>query len=427
MLEYSERYASFSLGQGNFEPHDKGMYFVNEKAGFFSDLSDTKLLASTIDTVRQLYRLTPDQPFLAQVHECYEKALQESQYLELHGVWFAVGSGGQSGYKYRLQNNEEGIIIFLKNRRQSGDCRGSHLKIEFSPHYLLNRKPEEVQDFADAVSQWVSVDAPEHGGVALHLALDVQGWEPSEDFLERLTTRSKRLFCHDAIEKVDFSLSEVAVTYGNRQTITVGSVKSVQMCCYDKTAEAKKSDKIHYMESVWQGQDKNGLIENVDYDSEKNVRRIEMRLHHSVMKQFQRGSDIELRSYLQAYEHLGALWRYGMNCFRLDYIKDVIDPYWQLFIEDADFHWCHQGKTYKRAYKKPGVGNEKNVTLALGNWISIIARSKMNSHTAWKCLKKSGMFGDIVEYYGNRGIDPSQLFEMITQSLIDRRMVGKAA
>lgn len=41
--------------------------------------------------------------------------------------------------------------------------------------------------------------------------------------------------------------------------------------------------------------------------------------------------------------------------------------------------------------------------------------------------KKSGMFGDIVDYYGCRDVAPSQIFEMVTQALIDRRVVGKAA
>lgn len=426
MVTYSNRYTSFSCGQGNFEPHEKGLYFANEKAGFMADLSDVKLLSSTVDTVRQLYRMTLNQQFLAEVHALYDQALFEPQFIHLHGIEFSVGSGGQSGYKFRLQNNEEGIIIFMKNRRQAPDSAGSHLKIEFSPKYLIANTPRDVQMFSDGIAEWVSRGPATYAGVALHLALDVQGWEPDVDFLRNLKTRSRRNYAFDGVETASFTLSEAAVTYGDRQTITVGSVKAVQMCCYDKIAEAKKSDKLHFMESIWTGKERDSFSD-CSYDPEQGVRRIEMRFHHSVIRQFEKGSDVELSSYLAAYEHLGALWGYAMDSIRLHFEKDVIDPYWQLFLEDADFHWCHEGKTYKRAYKKPGIGNEKNVTLALGNWISIIARLNMTTPKAWGCLKKSGMFEDIKAYYGARGVGVDGIYMMISDALKQRRLVGKAA
>lgn len=425
MVNYSDRFLSFAFGQGDFEPHDKGLYFVNTKSDFLADLSGVKLLSSTIDTVRQLYKLTPCFNFIGQIDELYELAIDSSQYMELHGYEFSVGHGGQSGYKYRLQNNELGVIIFFKNRRVGIDACGSHLKIEFSPHYLLHNTPEEVQNFSDAIATWVSGDSFEYAGVAPHLALDVQGWEPDETFINRLTMRSRRVHVYDGIEKADFTLSEAAVTYGDRQTITVGSVKSVQMSVYDKTTEAKKSDKMHYMESVWRGESNDFSMSA--YDPEENVRRIEFRFHHSVIRQFEKGSDVELSSYLALYEHLGALWQYGMGVIRLDHEKDVLDPYWQLFTEDADFHWSHENKTYKRAYKKPGIGNEKNVTLALGNWLSLIARTNMRPQKAWTCLKKSGMYDDVLGYYKSKGLTKSMIYEMLREALKDRRLIGKAA
>jgi len=426
MVKLNDRYTSFACGQGHFEPHPKGLYFVSEKTDVMEDLSHVSLLASTVDTVRQLYKLMLNQQFITEVHELYDQALNAPQFLHLNGYDYSVGSGGQSGYKYRLQNNEEGIIIFIKNRRQAPDAIGSHLKIEFSPKFLLANSAEEVQLVADGIAAWVSMGQVDYAGVAIHLALDVQGWEPSDDFLQRLTTRSRRIYAHDAVESASFTLSEAAVTYGDRQTITVGSVKAVQLCVYDKTEEAKKSDKLALMESIWRGRDPKEVY-NPEYDPEQPVRRVEMRFHHTVIKQFERGSDVMLSNYQAAYEHLGALWQYGMNTVRLDTKKDHIDPYWQLFSEDADFHWCHQGKQYKRAYKQPGIGNEKNVALALGNWISIMARNNISTPNAWNCLKKSGIFDDIERYYRSRGIGLDGLYAMIRDALRQRRLVGRAA
>ncbi len=355
-----------------------------------------------------------------------EIALEKSQYIEVHGYEFAVGSGGKSGYKYRLQNNEAGIIIFIKNRKVAPDVEGSHLKIELSPHYLLNTSVDDAQNFMDGVAAWLSVGNPQYQGVAPHLALDVQGWDMPEDFLNRLVMRSRRIYVHDGIESAEFNLSEAAVTYGKRETVTVGSVKSVQMSCYDKSLQARKEDKLHYFESVWTGSYEGDEFDR-QYDPEETVRRIEMRFHHSVVNQFAMGMRNEIKSYKQVYEHLGGLWKYAMNNFRLEVSKKVTDPHWSLFAEDADFHWCHEGKEYKRAYKKAGLGSEKNVTLALGNMLSLFARKNMAPQKVMKALRKSGIYSDIHSYYRSRGFTEADLYEFVRDSLKQRRLVGRAA
>lgn len=425
MTDKFERYSSYSFGQGNFEPHQRGLCFFHAKNGLLEDLGDVKLLASTVDTIRQLYSLLLCPSFLSTIEELYESSFEKSQYIEIHGVEFALGAGGKSGYKYRLQNNEEGVIVFLKNQKASAETTGSHLKIELSPHFLQANNVSQAQNFMDAVASWVSLGRAEPKGVATHLALDIQGWELPEDFLERLVMRFRRIYCHDGIEKADFTLSEAAVSYGKRETVTVGTVKSLQMCCYDKTLQAKKTDKTHYYDALWSEKYDDDLGRK--YEPGTNVTRVEMRFHHSVVNQFAMGMGESLLTYKEVFEHLGGLWRYAMNNFRLEHQKGLWDPVWQLFSEDADFHWCHEEKEYKRAQKKPGVGNEKNVTLALGNMLSIYARGNMSAHKVMACLRKSGIYGDVLAYYTSRGLAKSDLYEFIRDSLKQRRLVGRAA
>jgi len=95
--------------------------------------------------------------------------------------------------------------------------------------------------------------------------------------------------------------------------------------------------------------------------------------------------------------------------------------------EDARFY-CHEpGFMYKRARKAPGLGNEKNVTLAFGNLISIYARQGYRTYEAVRFLQRSGMWDDLAQYYRRRGVDSGQFRQIVEQKLIERRLIGKAA
>ncbi len=427
-MECFDRFGSY-FDHGHFQHDDHGRYFVNDKSCLMFDLSSVNVISSTVDTVRQLYRLMLDQSVLHGLHESYQLALKSFQKIHVHGYDFSVGSGGQSGYKYRLQNSDLGVIVFIKNQRQKIDVFGSHIKVELSPQFLLYNSVADAQCLMDAIAVWFG-DAVERSGVSLHLAADVQGWEP-DDFLGRLKARSTRRVAYDGIDTAEFDLASVAATYGDRETVTVGSVTSVQMSFYDKLKEAVKHDKLHFWNAVWSGDavpvDSFCMADQGGFDKSEGVRRLEMRFHHTVLRQFERGSGCEMTSYESAFEHLGALWRYAMRLFKLRYDDDLIDPVWQMLAEDVDFNQCHSGKSYKRAYKKPGEGNEKNVALALGNWLSIVARQGMKTQKAWRYLKVSGMFKDIKRYYQSRGIDLQGLYQLIDDGLTKRRLAGRAA
>ncbi|MBY4675895.1 hypothetical protein [Marinobacterium arenosum] len=395
--------------------------------GQIQDLSSIQLLRSTVDTVRQLYRCQLDMKVYEEIYALYEEGIKKTQTIHVHGYEFAVCNGGSSGYKIRLQNNEIGLIVFIKSRHAKIENTSSHIKVECSPKFLLKYAPEDAQNLMDGIAYWLSVGPIEHQGVAVHLALDFQGWQPGADFLDRLTCRARRCATRDGLDSFTFEASDVALRYGGLQSITVGSVKSLQMCLYDKTKEAHASDKLDFFRSQWEGE-QSGIFQHLggSYDPDKPVQRLEMRFHHSVLKQFERGSDVGLSNYLEAFDHLKGLWQYALDSIRLDFNTAWVDPIWCLLHDDVGFERASE-KVLKRAYKTPGLGNEKNVALFLGNFVSIIARNGITVDQAWNCLKASGCWEDILGYYQNRGMSQSDLYSWLALSIKQRRLVGKAA
>ena len=94
---------------------------------------------------------------------------------------------------------------------------------------------------------------------------------------------------------------------------------------------------------------------------------------------------------------------------------------------ESGFDSYETGFVYRREYKTPGVGNGKNVVLALGNMLSIYARNKFSAHYALQCLKESGIYIDACEYFRSRGLDKSDMYRFIEDGLIHRRLSSKIA
>ncbi len=63
--------------------------------------------------------------------------------------WSKGRIGRDSGYQYRLQNAEMGLILLIKNHNIKVDTLGSHLKIEVSPHALDGADPHILQGVLD--------------------------------------------------------------------------------------------------------------------------------------------------------------------------------------------------------------------------------------------------------------------------------------
>jgi len=241
----------------------------------------------------------------------------------------------------------------------------------------------------------------------------------------------------DGIDDLEFAHNTIATTYGRGETYMFGTAGALQCCIYNKTLEAKHRDKMHFWEGIWQNAVDDDL--NGTYNPEETVWRIELRFHQSVLREFAQGIPCNVDTgevlddshgfnrFIDVVPHLSGLWRTAMQSYRLDARRNLIDPAWQVMQEDARFY-CHEpGFMYKRARKEPGLGNEKNVTLAFGNLISIYARQGFRTHQAIRYLQRSGMWEDLAEYYRRRGVDSGQFRQIVEQKLIERRLVGKAA
>lgn len=386
------------------------------------DLSGVKFLHQGVDTVKQLYSGTM-RPFpLEVVQTAYEAGFR--QVVEIDGYQWLVGSGRAGGYRYTLRNADSGLVVLLGSLYVPTDKEGSHLKAELSPHYLQAHTPEQAQAELDKLAR-IFLVCPSPVGIACHVCADFQGWEPPADFEARLVTRSKRQANRKGFAVAEFDLSEVSAVYDDRQSFLYGCAAALQFAMYRKDREAKASDKIHFWEAKWNS----AHDENLEraYNPEKPVWRVETRFHHTVVEEFARGLDEEIKTYAQLSRHLTGLWRYALNSYRLDASRTYIDPFWQLLRDDVQLFAPAPDVLYKRVRKGPGVGGERNVSAALGNLLSCYARQGFTSKQSVHFLKHSGIWDDLVAWQWKKEMSLSMFHQWVEQELIIRKLMGKAA
>lgn len=439
-LKKWERHSFHSLTQGD-QGDPRGNLFLSHKGQV--DLTPMQILLTSVDTVRQLYLGTLDQDKLNKVIDCYNS---HEHYIHSDGTIYAVGGAMAGGYKYRLQNNELGVIILMKHKFHEPDSKASHIKIEASPKLIQSKDPLELQQYLDSIAAfWLN--NPEPAGCAVHMAADVQGWQPREDFLSRFVCRSKRITNSSGISDFSVETGEIASVYGRGQSMLFGTARGLQCAIYNKTREALARDKLDFWETLWNRQGGEDPYSPA-YDKNEPVWRIEVRFHQSVIREYAQGTldktgrydwlnvktgelvgtSHELLRFIDIVPHLSGLWRHATMCFRLDTTKgQLIDPAWQKLNDDCTFFDTEHQLDYRRIRKTPGQGSEKNIALALGNLISIYARQRFTENNALHCLEKSGIWGEICAYYRRRGLEPEGIKELVRKKLIERRILGKAS
>lgn len=440
-LKTWERYSLESLVENVTDP--RGRLFFSELGQI--NLGGVNVLHAGLDTVKQLYSGEIRLELLEQVERLYSEGFGEC--IELGGHVWMIGSGGASGYQFRLQNSDLGLILFLKSRYAEQDKEFSHFKIECSPHWLLPRSIETMKQELDALAAQV-LHQPQAKGCAPHICVDVQGWEPPANFSDRLVTRARRILSHDSCKVLYMDLGEVALRYNQGQSYLFGSASSVQMAVYRKDIQAKATDKLDFWQDTW-NRKAGDSYDTPAYNPDLPVWRIELRFHHAVLAEFARGAaeQLEYGSSLQAgiwshiqgvSQHLTGLWRYGLNGFRLEVQGErpssrYLDPFWQLLGEDITYFAPVGDLDYKRVKKTPGLGCEKNLMLAIGNLLSLYARHRFPPKKALECLKASGIYDDLYAYMQRKAdanfriFQESQILEFVTKALQLRTLLGKAA
>ncbi len=129
-----------------------------------------------------------------------------------------------------------------------------------------------------------------------------------------------------------------------------------------------------------------------------------------------------MKSYVDAYRHLKALWQYAMQQFQLPEGK-FYHPAWTMFMNDADFNQHHDDVVYKRVPKTPGIDNARNVALALGNILSIHARHGYTAQRSIHYLHHTGIWDDILGYLQERKISLHEFHESWARRLLERKML----
>ncbi len=400
-----------SLNQNN-EADPFGRVFLDGFHGDVFDLTDLNVIHFGVDTVRQLYRGRLKEEVLSLFHE--------PGIVDFAGKrWHTGRVGRDSGYQYRLQNADLGLILLVKSFHAAADADGHHLKIEVSPHAIRAQTAYHLQQTLNDLADQVLVNAAPVQ-CAVHIAMDVQGWVPGRDFEAKLHCRSRKNQSYSGIDSLDFA--STSAVYGRGETYTFGSASGIQLSVYDKTKEAKHRDKLDYWKTVWKG-----------YRDDLPVTRIELRFHHSVVQQFADGSVnpdtgevIDSHDYHALEPYLDGLWQYGLQGFRYLQRPGYFHPVWTVLGR----HMLTNDQPpveMKRYYKSASGFSGKNVELLLGNFISCAARQRMTARNTWRALRKLPFFQVLQDHYDSKGKDLQELRGHISELLEERYIrYGKA-
>ena len=428
-MKLSDRFSIKSLIQGVTDK--QGCIFINDK-GETTDLTNVELVGSSVDTVRQLFEGLPNLDMVKRLETFAEHHQDIVTLTDITGLktWHFTRMGKVARYRYKLQDNEEGIVILFGSYFQKLDKVGQHLKVELSPHYIGTRSVAEIWQRLNDKRLGLStifLDESRPSGCAIHLACDYQGFDLPNNFIETFSTYSRTMRSYDGLNSIDLSdISEAVASYGGAtvaKNYLIGKPSAVQFCLYDKSHEIIKSDKVDYFHEQW------GKYSQGVHNPDNVTRRIEARLHHQVIRDIGNGMGKDFDSFINIVPHLTDLWQYAMKNNRLnsDIQRKHLHPFWQLLMEDVTFGIPSTGLRLVRKKKDSVSPIGKNIGLALGNMMTIYARQNMTTKVVMHQLQKLTFYPEIVDYYYHRGLGEDDLREYVEKSLCLRRLIGKVA
>ncbi|WFC61515.1 hypothetical protein EWH21_07190 [Pseudomonas sp. REST10] len=399
-----------------------GRLFVDRNTARITDLSKVRLLRCGVDTVRQLYKglLRPD------ILGLFDKP---GAIVDFAGDrWHAGRVSRDSGYQYKLQNADLGFVLLVKNFNAKAENIGPHLKIEVSPHAIDSLSPERLQVRMDHYAAQVLTNV-EVNQCAVHLALDLQGWTPPADLVARMHCRARTHRDVSGINELHWATK--SSVYGRGETSMFGSANGLQLCIYNKTEQARATDKLDYWESVWRRRDSFDETDPDNYNPAQDVWRVELRYHHSIVQQFasgsvdlQSGQTIDTRTFAAFSQHLDGLWRYGLSQFKLIARPGYFEPIWTLIRDDVRVDLPVDSlldeAEYKRYHKTARGFSGKNVELFLGNFVSLLARERVGARRSFHRLKDWECWPVIRDHYAAKGMDEDALYKHIKGILEER-------
>lgn len=382
-------------------PGYAGNLFQNPDGSVW-DCRNVSIVHHGLDTVRQLYNGLINHETYRIIQAAYDAGFGEA--CKIGVLEWIVSSGGRSGYRYILRNENVGLTIMVGSSFCDETYNGAHLKIQCSPVFLLSRSLRDIQaDLDDIAEDFIFQVVP--AGVAVHLCADIQGWLPPNDLDYRLVTKSKRVYKFGGVSDLAFDHASASVRYGKGETFLFGNAASLQFTVYDKGKAVMAKGELPLWLPVWEQADK--------FEPESSVWRIEARFHHSVIQQFAQGTGFRCRELLDLEKHLTALWQYALNVNRLQQTSTYIDPVWQYLRDDLVFyHAVLLNLDYKRMYKSPtdeGLPSDRSVMICFGQLCSIYRKKKLSLSDALHKLMASGIWALVCETYAKRGMTPDDV------------------
>ncbi len=431
-MKLSDRYSITSLETGSTD--QLGRLFFNDTG--ITDLSNVTVVGASVDTIRQLYYGVPSQIHIDSFNEkldrktdfCYlcqpadENGVIGERYYQFH----LSRMGKTARYRFKLQNNDLGIVVLFGSYFTKLDDPGQHLKIELSPKFICGKTATHIQEYLNHLASRL-LQTYEPRGCSVHLACDYQGYSLPSDFLSAFTTYSRTIRTYDGLSSIDLSdISEAVATYGGakqERNYLIGKASAMQMALYDKSHEIIKSDKVDYFHTEWQAYSLG------QFNPTKPVRRIEARLHHHIIREIGLGMNETFESFLDISEYLTDLWRYALTRNRLNVAgsRELIHPFWQLLMQDVYFSTPAKNIDIVRKKKQAVDPVAHNFSAVIGNIISIMARQGANAKQVLAQLKFLSFYNQIIRYYNSRGLNESDLFQHIEKGLALRGFLGKAA
>jgi len=432
-MNLNQRFSLESLALGSDEDQNGLLFAANAN---ITDLSSVNIVGASVDTVRQLFHGVPKASFITKLEQHVEN---KDEYIRLTANdlvnddrWHFSRMGKTGGYRYKMQNNAVGLVILFGSWYGKMDSEGSHLKVELSPHFISQRTTAQIWEYLHGEFVGLSrifLEEPLAKGVAVHLACDYQGFNLPVDFIQNFITSSRTVRVFDGIASLDLSdFCDAIASYGasdQGKNYLIGKPLGIQMAIYDKSYEIVKSDKVDYFHEEW------NIYSLGAYDNIQPVRRIEARLHHTVIREIGLGLGIEFEGFNQVADHLTDLWRYALERNRLMINGDArgyLNPFWQLLMQDVIFKVPAQGVKITRKKKEAVDPIARNITSVIGNLVSIMARrNECTVRHVMRQIHRLHIWPEIQTYYRNRGLDDDDIRDQIKQGLERRRLVGKAA
>jgi hypothetical protein len=308
-----------------------------------------------------------------------------------------------SGFRYLLQNKSLGIHLFFGSFHKVEWFKDGIAKAEFSPQLIHEHGLENLYYIAQNLADLLFVSGWFWNGVESHICADVQGWKPEQEFLENITTTSQVKRAFNTSHLVAADLSEMAVRYANSESFLIGKAGRSQLAAYNKTAESKVTGKYSWWLEVYK--------EHPLFDESKDVFRIELRLHDSVLKNLgnpETGENYGIVHLMQLADHVHSLWRYGLfKLFRYHYTEsDVVRPEWQFLAESVQFDVFTENEFFYKRVESEIIDDtiQKNLEQAIGHLASAFAKANIPDDTALKSLRRLPIYKHLCFLYEEKGM-----------------------